>query len=199
MLESGQPQQGLEQFELALKLDPHDYEALAGMGQAYFALGNDRDAVRYLESAEREDAQRKRHPGEATETAANETEEGQVTQDLAIAQATLALDPHRPGSRPMERAARAIRAYDVAEMRIRSCASEHGIALPQPDVSLTRFTHAASDDLAEAALARRIEQLDPFMEFVFQMESSATENCGPPDDPTNAAIARIGARTQAHP
>ena len=71
--------------------------------------------------------------------------------------------------------------------------------MPQPDVSLTRFTHAASDDLAEAALARRIDQLDALMEFVFQMESSATENCGPPDDPTNAAIARIGARTQAHP
>ena len=199
MLESGQAQQGLEQFGLALKLDPHNYEALAGMGEAYFALGNDRDAARYLESAAREDALRKRHPGEATETATRETEEAQVTQDLAIAQATQALDPHRPGLEPTERAARAIRAYDAAEMRIRSCASEHGIALPQPNVSLTRFTHAASDDLAEAALARHMDQLDPLMEFVFQMESSATENCGPPADPTNAAIARIGARTQAHP
>ena len=25
------------------------------------------------------------------------------------------------------------------------------------------------------------------MEFVFEMESAATENCGPPVDPTNAA------------
>ncbi len=199
MLQSGQPQQAVEQFALALKLDPHDYEALAGMGEGYFALGNDRDAARYLESAAREDAQRKRHPGEATETTARETEEAQVTQDLAIAQATLALDPHRPGLEAMERAARAIRAYHAAEMRIRSCASERGIALPQPGASLTPFTHAASDDLAEAALARRIDQLDPFMEFVFQMESAATENCGPPADPTNAAIARVGARTQAHP
>lgn len=199
MEESGQPQQALEQFELALKLDPHNYEALAGMGEAYFALGNDRDAVRYLESATREDAQRKRRPGEEAEAAARDTEEAQVTQDLATAQLTLALDPHRPGLDAMERAARAIRAYDAAEMRIRSCASEHSIVLPQPDVNLTRFTHAASDDLAEAALARRIDQLDPFMEFVFQMESAATENCGPPADPTNAAIVRIGARTQAHP
>jgi tetratricopeptide (TPR) repeat protein len=120
MLQSGQPQHALEQFELALKLDPHDYEALAGMGEAYFALGNDRDAVRSLESAAREGAQRKRHAGEATETAASETEEAQVTQDLAIAQATQALDPHRPGLEAMERAARAIRAYDSAEMRMRS-------------------------------------------------------------------------------
>jgi tetratricopeptide (TPR) repeat protein len=199
MLQSGQPQPAIDQFALALKLDPHNYEALSGMGEAYFALGNDREAVRYLESAARQDALQKRHPGEGAETAARESEEAQATQDLAIAQAALALDPHRPGLEPMERAARALRAYDAAEMRIRSCATEHGIALPQPDVNLTRFTHAASDDLAEAALARRIDQLDPFMEFVFQMESAATENCGPPADATNAAIARIGARTQAHP
>lgn len=199
ILQSGQPQQALDQFAVALKLDPHSYEALAQMGEAYFALGNDRDAVRYLENAEREDAQRKRRPGEAPGAEARESEEAHVTQDLAIAQATLALDPHRAGLEPTERAARAIRAYDAAEMRIRSCASEHGIALPQSDASLTRFTHAASDDLAEAALVRRMDQLDPLMEFVFQTESAATENCGPPTDPTNAAIARIGARTQAHP
>lgn len=198
MLESGQPQQALGQFALALKLDAHNYQALAGTGEAYFALGNDRDAVRYLANAEREKAQRKRRPGEE-DTAERETQESQVMRDLAIAQATQALDPHRPGLEATERAARAIRDYDAADMRMRSCASEHGIALPQPDPSLTRFTHAASDDLAEAALARRMDQLDPFMEFVYQMESAATENCGPPADPTNAAIVRIGTRTQARP
>ena len=46
-------------------------------------------------------------------------------------------------------------------------------------------------------LARHIEQLDPLMEFIFEMESAATENCGPPADATNAAIVRIGTRTHA--
>ena len=200
MLQSGQLQQALEQFGLALKLDPHNYEALAGAGEAYFALGDDRNAVRYLESAAREDAQAKRHPGERAESAAREAEEAEVMQELAIAQAALALDPNRPGLDPTERAARAIRSYDAAEMRIMACAREHGIALPQPSVNLTRFTHAASDDLAVAALASRIGQLEPFMEFVFEMESAATDNCGAPGDPTNTAIARIGGRTQtSHP
>jgi hypothetical protein len=35
------------------------------------------------------------------------------------------------------------------------------------------------------------------MEFVFQMESTAAENCGPPSDPANAAIARMGGKTLA--
>ena len=121
-------------------------------------------------------------------------------QDLAIAQATLALDPSRPGLDPTERARRAIRAYDAAVTRIESCAKEHGIALPAPSVNLTPFTDAASDELAVVALSKHIEQLDPLMEFVFQMESAATENCGPPSDPTNAAIVRIGEKTHAsHP
>jgi len=66
-------------------------------------------------------------------------------------------------------------------------------------LNLTPYTRAASDELAQAALAQHIGQLDPLMEFVYQMESTATQNCGPPADPTNVAIVRVGARTQASP
>jgi tetratricopeptide (TPR) repeat protein len=197
MLQSAQTQQALDQFLMALKLDPRNYDALAGAGLTYFQQGNDRDAVRYLESAARQNAQQKRRPGQQSESEARESQESRVAQDLAIAQSTLALDPNRPGLSAMDRADRAIRAYDAAEMRIRACASEHATVLPQPSRNLTRFTHAASDDLAVAALANHLEQLEPLMQFVFEMESAATENCGPPSDPTNAAIERIGARTQA--
>jgi hypothetical protein len=164
-------------------------------------LGNDRDAIRYLEGAIREGAlQRRRSDPQGADTAAQETEQAQVMQNLAIAQATLALDPNRPGLDPTERARRAIRAYDAAVTRIESCAKEHGIALPAPSVNLSPFTDAASDELAVVALSKHIEKLDPLMEFVFQMESAATENCGPPSDPTNAAIVRIGEKTHAsHP
>lgn len=199
MLQAGQAQQALDQFQRAMRIGPRNYEALAGAGEAYFQLGNDQQAVRFLESAIREAAQQKRRPGQQANDAAREAEEAQVMQDLAIAEATLALDPRRPGLDSMERARRAVRAYDAALARIKSCASEHGIALPQPNVNLTPFTRAASDELAVATLARHMEQLDPLMEFVFQMESSATENCGPAADPTNAAIIRIGGKTQAAP
>lgn len=201
MLQSGQPQQALDQFNQALRLDSRNYEAMAGAGGAEFQLGNDREAIRYLENATREDALQKRRPGSpAVGLATRETDEAQVTQELAIAQATLALDPGRPGLDPKERAQRAIRAYDAAVARIESCAKEHGIALPEPSRSLTPFTDAASDELAEVTLARHIEQLDPLMEFIFGMESAATENCGAPSDPANAAIVRIGTKTHAsHP
>jgi tetratricopeptide (TPR) repeat protein len=201
MLEAGQPQPAFDQFQQALRLDPRDYGGLVGAGQAAFQLGNDRDASRYLEGAIRENAQQKRRSGsQGADAAARETEQAQAMQDLAIAQATLTLDPRRQGLDPTERARRAIRAYDAAVKRIESCAKEHGIALPEPSVNLTPFTDAASDELAVVALAKHVEQLDPLMEFVFQMESAATENCGPPSDPTNAAIVRIGEKTHAsHP
>ena len=197
MLQAGQARQALDQFQRALQLSPRNYEAVAGAGEAYFQLGNDQQAVRFLESAIREAAQQKRRPGQQANDAAREAEEAQVMQDLAIAEATLALDPRLPGLDPLVKARRAVRAYDAALARIKSCASEHGIALPQPNVNLTPFTRAASDELAVATLAGHMEQLDPIMEFVFQMESSATENCGPPSDSTNAAIIRIGGKTQA--
>jgi Flp pilus assembly protein TadD len=201
MLQAGQTQPALDEFQRALRLDAHNYEALAGAGEAYFQLGNDRDAVRYLESAARETAQQKRRPGRQADSQVRgdqvrEDEEAQAAQDLAIAEASLALNPHAPGLDPMERAHRAIRSYDAAMARIRACASEHGIASPQASVNLTPFTRAASDELAEAALARHIEQLDSLMEFVYEMESAATQNCGPPSDPTNVAIARIAGKTQ---
>ena len=200
MLQAGQPQPALEQFEQALRLDSRNYEAMAGAGEAAFQLGNDRDTIRYLENATRTDLQQKRRPGSQAAEAAREAEQAQVIQDLAIAQATLALDPSRPGLDPMERARRAIRDYSAALMRARSCAKEHAFALSQPGRNLTPFTHAANDELAMAALARHSEQLDPLMEFTFQMESTATENCGAPADPANAAIVRIGNKTHAsHP
>ena len=196
LLRDGQPQPALEQFQQALRLDARNYEALAGAGEAEFQLGNDQQAVRYLESAIREQTQEKRRPGTG-DPAAREAGEAQLRQDLAIAESSLALNPYAPGLDPMERARRAVRAYDQAMVRIRSCAKEHAIALPEPNRNLAPFTRAASDDLAEASLARRLEQVNPLMEFVFQMESSATENCGPPSDPTNAAIVRIGNKTHA--
>src|SRR5260370_3814360 len=126
MLQTGQPQPGLDEFQRALRIDPRDYEALAGAGQAYFQLGNDRDAVRYLESASREAAQQKRRPGQPprlqTDSAAREAEEAKVTQDLAIAEASLALNPHAPGLDPMERPHPAVRSYDAARTRIKACA-----------------------------------------------------------------------------
>ena len=199
MLEAGQPQPALDQFAQALRLNGRNYEAMAGAGEANFQLGNDRDAIRNLENAIREDAQEKKRPG-SQGPAAREAQQEQVMRDLAIAQATLALDPSRPGLDPMERARRAIRDYDAAVTRIESCAKEHGIALPEPSRNLTPFTDAASDELAEVALARHMEQLDPLMEFIFEMESAATENCGAPADPTNAALMRIGAKAHSsHP
>jgi tetratricopeptide (TPR) repeat protein len=200
ILKTGQPKEALDVFQRALRIGPRNYEALAGAGEAEFQLGNDQEAARYLENSVREDAQEKRRAGsQPGDSATRKTEQAQVMQHLAIAEASLALNPHAPGLDPMERARRAVRAYDTAMARIKSCVGEHGITLPAPNQNFAPFTRAASDELAVAALARHIEQLDPLMDFVFKVESAATENCGPPSDPTNAAILRIGGKTLFSP
>jgi tetratricopeptide (TPR) repeat protein len=198
MLQTGEARQALDEFERALRLDSRNYQALAGAGKAQFQLGNDQLAVRYLAAAVRQYSAMKRTPGSKPE-ADLESEESQLSQDLAIAQQVLALNPHVPGLDADQRAHRAVRAYSAALTRTRSCADEHGVASPEPSRSLTPFIPASSDARAEAALAQHIQQLDSFLEFVFKMESAATENCGPPSDPTNAAILRLANQAQLTP
>jgi len=200
MLQMGDARQALDQFERALKLDSRNYEALAGAGEAQFQLGYDQQSVRYLEAAAREYSALKRRPASQADSN-REAEESQVTQELAIAQEALALNPHAQGLDAGERAHRAIRAYDAALARIKSCATEHPhpVVSPEPGRSLTPFTRASSEAQAEAALAQHIQQLDSLMEFVFKMESAAVENCGPPSDSTNTAILRLGSKSQTTP
>lgn len=198
MLEVRDASQSTDQFERALKLDPRNYEALAGAGEAQFQLGNDPQAVRYFEAAVREYSAPKRRPGSQGDSD-RQVEESQLRRDLAIAQETLALNPHAQGLDAGERARRAIRAYGAALARIKLCAGDHSIVSPEPGRSLTPFTRASSDAVAEAALAEHIQQLDSFMEFVFKIESTATESCGLPSDPTNTAILRLASKIQTTP
>ena len=90
ILKTGQPKEALDEFQRALRIGPRNYEALAGAGEAEFQLGNDQEAARYLENSVREDAQEKRRAGsQPGDSATRKTEQAQVMQHLAIAEASL--------------------------------------------------------------------------------------------------------------
>ena len=193
MLEAGEAQQALAQFEEALRIDSHDRAAAAGAGLAAFALGDDRTAVRYLEEASRE--QRERGSGQ-------ENADPRISQDLAIAEMTLALDPYAAHLDTRESARRAAKSFQAALSRLEECAKAQGIPL-EPQAA--QAPQRSADDLAElygrAAklrnsvgeedLLRHPQSIDPVMEMVFDMESKVTARCGPPVHPADAALARI--------
>jgi hypothetical protein len=207
MLEAGEAQQALGQFEEALRIDSHDRAAAAGAGLAAFALGDDRTAVRYLEEASREP----RESGSGQENAGNaDNSDPRIARELAIAEATLALDPYVPHLDTRERARRAAKSFQAALSRLEECANAQGIPLansnsanpagsqPAPGASTTDdlaelYGRAAKlrNSVGEEDLLRHPQSIDPVMAMVFDMESKVTARCGPPVHPADAALARI--------
>jgi tetratricopeptide (TPR) repeat protein len=201
LLEAGQAQQALEQFEQALRIDPHDRAATAGAGVAAFALGDDRTAVRYLAEASRGQGE---SAGGGQEI--QQKNDPRVAQDLAIAEATLALDPYAPHLDTPERARRAAKSFQAALSRLEECAKAQGIPLAnsasagpadsQTDDLAALYARAAKlrNSVGEDDLARHPPSIDPIIEMVFDMESKVTARCGPPVHPADAALARIAQR-----
>lgn len=202
MLDSGEPQQALQQFQLALRLSKTNMAAMVGAGMASFALGDDQATVRYLGQAMNQKAERP--PGEVPAEVNNPN----VAQTLGIAQATLSLNPFRTGLNAHERARSARRAFEAALTRLKDCAGKQDVTLPtaaksarpspppsdQPSNSLAAlYTQAMAmqKSASERALVRDEQKVDSLMTLVFQMEAAATAQCGPPSLPANAALARL--------
>jgi tetratricopeptide (TPR) repeat protein len=205
MLDSGEPQQALQQFQLALRLNRKNIAAMVGAGLASFALGDDQTTVRYLGQAMSQKSQRR------AEEVPAEVNSPQVAQTLGIAEAALSLDPFRPGLNARDRAHSARRAFEAALARLKVCAAKQGLTLPaagksaRPSPSTSSppgnnlaalYVQATTNQksITEGALVRDQQTIDSLMNLVFRMEGAATAQCGLPSLPANAALARLAQR-----
>jgi tetratricopeptide (TPR) repeat protein len=149
MLETGDASAALAQYEQALRIHPSDRAALAGAGLASFALGDDRGTVRFLGEATREQArsaQTRQNAPEAADSRPSSALDGAqaaaprmtkdiaskavAMEDLAIAEAVLALDPYEARLDVAGRARRAAKSYEAAMSRLVECAKSQGVPLP---------------------------------------------------------------------
>jgi tetratricopeptide (TPR) repeat protein len=169
LLRAGLHRRAQTLFDEVLKDAPGEIEALAGAGQAAFALGNHAAVVRYL----------RRVPRARLDPAAADM--------LQVSTLVLELDPYRRGLSARERAARVLRAVGAAEARLRGCVADVAELAP-----IHAETAAAVKAQSRNALARDPDRVEALTALAFRAERAAEERCGPPS-PVDRALLLLGA------
>lgn len=161
-LNQGSDDHAFEQFREALRLAPRNAAALAGAGRAAFEMGEFAGAERYLERAARAT------PGQSS-----------VTDLLALVRAVLSLDPNAPELSAQARAARALRAFSLAQARLGSCGVPANSGSNSELAVLAERAKALQPKMRQSQLARDMSLFTAAVEFAFQAESAAAAACGP--------------------
>lgn len=170
----------LTQYEVTLKLDHKDADALAGAGETAFRLGRYTTAEKYLQKA-----------------VELNPKNDELRQQLASAALVLATDPFLHHLSDAERNRRLVSAFKRAGERLRTCAQQLQIALPTPaPVSkplalspvpatgglpdLWSRWNAAHSSLRQLNSASTADLPDMLMDLVIQIEQQTAQQCGQP-------------------
>ncbi|HEV2387191.1 MAG TPA: tetratricopeptide repeat protein [Candidatus Acidoferrales bacterium] len=164
-LASGNPRQALTQFQAALRANRRWPPALEGAGEAEFAIGDFRGAIRYLDAAVRADRGDK-----------------DVAEKLLVARLVLSDDPFAIGLDEKQRMALAAAAFDQAQAELRACAYQRGVDVEAASGE-NDFVRAWTQGKQLGPLLRRLrhkpENIVQVMDFVFSAENLAAARCGP--------------------
>jgi tetratricopeptide (TPR) repeat protein len=181
----------LAQYEVALKLDSKNVDALRGAGEAAIELGRYKTAQKYLQQAVRADSSDK-----------------QASQQLQTATLVLAADPFVRRISDAERNRRIAAAFQQGGDRLKACAQSANIDLPNTSAAGTN-PPAIRDELA--ALWIRWQSARPqlkrlntsstdlpytLMDLIFQIEQQTAERCGEPTG-LDLALLRISRDREA--
>jgi tetratricopeptide (TPR) repeat protein len=167
-LQAQDPDRALTEFRTALAVDRKQPEALAGAGHAAFLLGNYVQAEQYLDRAVRLDRKNT-----------------QAAEMLATARQAIAVNPFEMTLPDNERRQRVLRAFDAAEARLQTCASQRGESLSAspPQTALQRLYAQAQTmrpNMNDRNLRQHPESMRQTMEFVFEAEQLAANECETP-------------------
>jgi hypothetical protein len=157
-----------------------DPEALAGAGKSAFELGKYTEAIDYFDrlTPEQRDAQ-------------------DISDTLAAAREIQSADPFLSGLSNREKAQRTAAALAQAESRVVECARQQGQALsPTTEATALQRLYATNQkmksDWSEQNLAVHPDRIDAATSQVFQMESAAATDCGPPQNARDKALLLLG-------
>jgi tetratricopeptide (TPR) repeat protein len=162
------------QYGEVLRLEPANFVALSGAGEAAYNLGDYLEAQRYLQRALDANPQ---------DDHARQLEE---TADLV-----LRADPYRTHISDAERNRRIVSAFIQAGERLHACAQQLGVALDSSaaaDTSQQRKSPLPALQSSWLTTKPKLPQLraaetdlpDSIMDLVFQMERQTASQCGQP-------------------
>lgn len=170
-LRVGDPSHALAAFELRLKANPRNAEALAGAGAAAFGLAQYPLAERYLREA-----------------AAEQPADRDLANRLQIVEAAVHLNPYRREISDVERKRATVAAFHTAGERLKVCAAAANA--PYNGKTLASAWSDMKPHLNENELARVPDAVNRAMNLVFEVERQASTTCGA-GSPSDAALLLI--------
>ena len=178
LLEAGEPQRALQQFQRALRAAPGNEGALAGAGEAAFAARDYSMAQRYLHAAS---------------SSSDDVPRLKATTDLILAR-----DPMRPRLAMSERLTRAALNLTRARQALDECdappAARDDIG-PYERESLQAEAALIESRLREAPARRdSTEAIEQVQELVYRIERQTVARCG--GSTLDQALLLIGTRDQ---
>ena len=159
---SGDPRHALDQFAQALARNPRDGSALAGAGEAAFALGDYPRARRYLSDAPRDLAR--------------------VVELRELTDLVLTNDPMAPRIPADERTRRLFAGIQHARQRVVAClaaSSGEDPAVRAGLEALQRAVAAFEPTLSPRAVREKTDILESGLELVQRMEQQTERGCAP--------------------
>ncbi|HXW55152.1 MAG TPA: tetratricopeptide repeat protein [Candidatus Cybelea sp.] len=169
----------LDEYRTILVAHKWDPEALAGAGTAAFEMGHYAEAIRYLEALP-----------ELKRTSLG------VSADLDIARQAQAQDPFLPRLSPRERAERVARAMGQAQGLLETCASRAGGSSLSSLEQLESAFKANQQAWTKLSLTRNPALVGEAVNWVFEVERTASQACGQPSDVGNRALLLL---SESHP
>jgi tetratricopeptide (TPR) repeat protein len=170
-LRVGDPSHALAAFELRLKANPRNAEALAGAGTAALGMAQYPLAQRYLHEAAAE------QPGESD-----------IASRLLVVEAAIHLNPYRRDITDAERKRATVAAFSAAGDRLRACPAAANA--PYNGKTLSAAWGDMKIHLNMNDLARNPDEVNRAMNLAFEVERQATAKCGA-GSPSDAALLLI--------
>lgn len=184
----------LAQYEMALKLDQKNSDAMKGAGEAAFQLGRYQTAEKYLRKA----------------IEMNPKDEA-VREKLETAALVLTTDPFLRRISDAERNRRVVAAFSRAGERLKTCGAANQIELPTASapppanasgspsnglVDLWREWNSARRDLHRLSSGSNADMPDVLMDLVLLIEQQTAQQCGQPTG-TDLALLLISRNREA--
>jgi tetratricopeptide (TPR) repeat protein len=172
-LAAGDPRLALDHFEWALRENSENADALTGAGEAAFELADYSRALRYLNSAPRENAR--------------------VAELREVSRLVLNRDPLAPRLPAGERAKRLSAAWQQAVRRLEACLGDR--SMPSNGSLETLRNEARTLQASLGARRREARDLvDDGVDLVYRIERAVELHCAIPPTPLDRALLLIGRR-----
>jgi len=162
LFKAGSFDHALAQFRLAIRLEPHNAQALAGAGRASFQMGNFQDAQHFLERAGR-----------------GAPLDAETASLLILSRTVLSLDPYALGLSDAARSARALRVFALAQQRLAACTPSPRDLRSAATADLARRAADLQPKVLDRNLRQDMDLFDSVIQLAFETESTAAAACGP--------------------